>query len=154
MSTLFISYSTKDRGVADLVYEQLLALGYERPFRDDHPRSGIPAGSLWERELYRKLEQCKALIVLCSRNWLESKWCFAELAYAKAIGKAFVPIRIDDSAEVPAIIAERQAIDRPGQERADHHEHDCGQGVHNEGLHRIDLRAGFRGLHLELLIGA
>ncbi len=110
MSTLFISYSTKDRATADIVYKQLIDMGYEKPFRDDHPDSGIPAGSDWEQELYRKLRLCKALIVLCSKNWMDSKWCFAELAYAKAMGKEFFPIRIDDANNVPSVVAERQAI--------------------------------------------
>ncbi len=115
MSTIFISYSTKDRATADIVYKQLIEMGYEKPFRDDHPDSGIPAGSDWEQELYRKLRLCKALIVLCSKNWLDSKWCFAELAYAKAMGKEFFPIRIDDSNDVPSIVAERQAINLSDQ---------------------------------------
>ena len=110
MSTLFISYSTKDRPTASIVYTQLVEMGYEQPFRDDHPDSGIPAGSDWERELYRRLRLWKVLIVLVSRNWLDSKWCFAELAYAKAMGKEFFPVLIDDSPEVPSVVAERQGI--------------------------------------------
>lgn len=110
MSTLFISYSTKDRPIAETFYEKLIEMGYEKPFRDDHPDSGIPVGSDWERELYRKLRLCKALIVLCSKNWLDSKWCFAELAYAKAMGKEFFPVLIDDSPDLPKELAERQTI--------------------------------------------
>lgn len=110
MSTLFISYSTKDRPTAEVFYDKLIEMGYEKPFRDDHPDAGIPAGSDWEQELYRKLRLCKAMIVLCSRNWLDSKWCFAELAYAKAMEKEFFPVLIDDSVEVPSVVAQRQAI--------------------------------------------
>src|SRR5262245_31548940 len=110
MSTLFISYSTKDRSIADIFYDKLIEMGYEKPFRDDHPESGIPAGSHWEKELYRKLKICQALIVLCSSNWLKSKWCFAELAYAKAIGKEFFPVLIEDSDYMPLEMAERQSI--------------------------------------------
>ena len=47
MSTLFISYSTKDRPTAEIFYGKLVEMGYEKPFRDDHPNSGIPAGSDW-----------------------------------------------------------------------------------------------------------
>ncbi len=110
MSTLFISYSTKDRPTAEIFYGKLIEMGFQPPFRDDHPDSGIPAGAQWERELYRKLRLCKALIVLVSRNWLDSKWCFAELAYAKAEGKEFFPVLIDDSPDVPPVVAERQGI--------------------------------------------
>lgn len=110
MSTLFISYSTKDRSIAELFYKKLIEMDYEPPFRDDHPESGIPAGTRWEDELYRKLRLCKALIVLCSQNWENSKWCFAELAYAKAMGKAYFPVVIDDAFEVPAVLGQHQAI--------------------------------------------
>lgn len=108
MSTLFVSYSTKDREISERVFSGLVELGYQPPFRDDHPSSGIPAGSEWEAELYRKLRQCQAVIVLCSKNWFESKWCFAELAYAKAVGKVFLPILIDDDFAVPSSLSERQ----------------------------------------------
>ena len=114
MSTLFISYSTKDREVSQLVFDALKDMGYQPPFRDDHPESGIPAGSDWEQVLYQKLKQSKALIVLCSRNWLQSKWCFAELAFAGAHGKPFFPVLIDDDptlqAEIPSILSKRQTI--------------------------------------------
>jgi conflict system STAND superfamily ATPase len=34
--------------------------------------------------------------VLCSPNWLQSKWCFAELAAAKMSGKQIFPIVLED----------------------------------------------------------
>ncbi len=110
MSTLFISYSTIDRAFAERVYDQLMEMGYERPFRDDHPESGIPAGTSWESELYRKLRLSRALVVLVSEHWLDSKWCFAELAHAKAMGKDVFPILVGNSNELPPIVAERQCI--------------------------------------------
>lgn len=110
MGTLFISYSSRDRPTADVVYNKLLELGYEGPFRDDHPNSGIPAGSRWESELYRKLRLCRGMIVLVSKNWLDSKWCFAELTHAKSHGKSIFPILIDDAFAVPAEMSEWQGI--------------------------------------------
>ena len=110
MSTLFISYSTKDRLIANTVYTQLIKLGYQPPFRDDHPSSGIPVGSEWEQELYRKLRLCKALVVLVSPRWLESNWCFAELAYARALGKALFPILINDDIAMPAALVRYQGV--------------------------------------------
>ncbi len=110
VSTLFISYSNQDQKVSDLVFKKLTEMGYETTFRDNHPETGIPAGSDWEQEIYRKLRFCKALIVLCSKNWLESKWCFAELAYAQAMGKDYFPIAVEDHLELPLTIAKRQAV--------------------------------------------
>jgi hypothetical protein len=51
MSTLFFSYSTYDRPTAEIFYEKLIGMRHEAAFRDDHPDSGIPAGSEWERVL-------------------------------------------------------------------------------------------------------
>lgn len=44
MRTRFISDSSKDRPTAEVVGYQLVEIGYEKPFRDDHLNDGIPAG--------------------------------------------------------------------------------------------------------------
>ncbi len=50
MSTLFISYGTKDRPTAEVFYGKFIEMGYEKPFRDDHPDCCIPARSDREQE--------------------------------------------------------------------------------------------------------
>jgi hypothetical protein len=91
MSTLFISYSTKDRPSAEIFYGKLIEMGYEKPFRDDHPDAGIPARLEWERELYLKLRLCKALIVLVSRNWLDSQCHSRNLPTPRRWGRSSSP---------------------------------------------------------------
>ena len=59
--------------------------------------------------LYERLKHSRALIVICSKNWLESKWCFAELVYAKSMGKAIFPVLIEEC-DVGAVLGERQAV--------------------------------------------
>ncbi len=106
---LLISYSTRDRAIATEVYEKLVGRKYHLPFLDYHPDSGIPGGSKWEAELRWQLKVARGLVVLCSRNWLESKWCFAELDRAREFGKKIIPLVLDDVV-LPSTITPYQVI--------------------------------------------
>jgi TIR domain len=83
----FISHSTQDKKAAVDLQERLRDRGYacEQQFLDSDQRSGIKLGEKWEKVIYDNLRDCRALIVLCSPNWLQSKWCFAELTSAKKL---------------------------------------------------------------------
>ena len=72
--------------------------------------TGIKGGREWERELYRHLKLARAVIVLCSENSMASRWCFVEIAQAKALGKAIFPITISPC-RVEDILKDRQVID-------------------------------------------
>jgi WD40 repeat protein len=74
------------------------AHGYlsEQQFLDSDQRSGIKLGEKWEKAIYDNLRDCRALLVLCSPNWADSKWCFAELTAAKMAGKQVIPIVIKE----------------------------------------------------------
>ncbi len=108
---IFISHSTKDKAHAIALRDKLLARGYteKQIFLDSDADSGIQAGMKWEEALYSHLKDCEALIVLCSANLAGSKWCFAEIVYAKANGKAIFPVFIEDCT-VDAITADHQAV--------------------------------------------
>jgi len=82
---IFISYSSKDVGSAEDLRNRLIARGYDCRdlFLDRDFRSGIKLGEDWAKTLLQNGRSCRAMIVLCSPNWLKSKWCFAELAMAK-----------------------------------------------------------------------
>ena len=88
MSTIFISHSSKDNAAAAEMTAWLESIGHTSLFLDFDPEAGIQAGSDWEQTLYQKLRQYQAVIALLTEDWLESKWCFAELALARANGKA------------------------------------------------------------------
>jgi len=108
---LFISHSTKDKAAALDLQARLRARGYacEQQFLDSDQRSGIRLGEKWEQAIYDNLRDCRALLVLCSPRWLESKWCFAELAAAKMAGKEVFPLVIEDCDRSP--LGEYQAAD-------------------------------------------
>ena len=78
------------------------------------PEQGIVAGQSWERTLYRKLRSCRAVIALCTDNYLSSHWCFAEIALARMEGKHIIALQVDPlspDARMPAILSETQFID-------------------------------------------
>lgn len=83
-------------------------------FLDFDPQDGIAAGREWEQELYRQLRDCQAVLVLCSESSMASPWCFAEIAYAKALGKNLFPAKIGACAINP-ILTSRQLLDFTGE---------------------------------------
>jgi WD40 repeat protein len=107
---LFISHSTLDKPAAIELQQRLLARGYTcgQQFLDSDQRAGIKLGERWEKVIYDNLRDCRALIVLCSPNWLQSKWCFAELAAAKMGGKEIFPVVLAECGR--AAVAEYQAV--------------------------------------------
>ena len=108
---IFISHSSKDKAAALNVQQRLFGHGYDASqlFLDSDAKAGIPAGSKWEKVLYAHLKDCRALIVLCSANWQESKWCFAELVFAKAMGKEIFPVLLQECS-IDQVAAELQAV--------------------------------------------
>jgi hypothetical protein len=92
MPRIFISHSWKERDAVDRFKAKLLDRGYGSLFIDYDPEQGIPAGSKWERELYRNLKLSGAVVVLCSPNSMASRWCFAEVTQARALGKTIFPV--------------------------------------------------------------
>ena len=114
MPTVFLSHANKDRDAVDRFKEVLRNGGYRSLFIDYDHEHGIPAGSIWEHELYRNLKLSGAVIVLCSPTSMASKWCFAEITQAKALGKALFPMVIE-SCTVDSVLADREVIDLAAQ---------------------------------------
>jgi tetratricopeptide (TPR) repeat protein len=110
MPAIFISHSSLDQKAADDIKAVLAGLGFDRVFLDFDKITGIGAGENWEKRLYEELARCHAVVLILTPNWLASKWCFAELQQARALGKVILPIifsPIGDSYVLPDI----QAID-------------------------------------------
>ena len=110
MSLIFLSHSSLDSDAALEIAGWLKEQGHTSVFLDFDPELGIPAGREWEKELYGELRTCSALIALCSKNWLSSRWCFAEATHAKAMGKHIFPIKIGPC-EIDSILASIQVLD-------------------------------------------
>ena len=110
MSAIFVSHSSRDAAVAAEVRDWLVSQGHQSLFLDFDPEFGIPAGRNWEEELYHRLRTCRAVIVLCSRTSMASRWCFAEITQARSLGKVVLPVRID-GCNVDALLADQQITD-------------------------------------------
>jgi len=92
MARVFISHSSRDRAQAEEIFAWLKARGFEQGFLDIDKHQGIPPGERWEQKLYDELDRAQAMILILTRNWFESKWCFAEFAQARSRGKAIFPV--------------------------------------------------------------
>lgn len=110
MSSIFLSHSSQDNAIAEQLKARLEQWGHRSVFLDFDPEDGIPAGRDWEMELYAKLRECRAVIVLCSHVSMASRWCFAEVTHAKALGKEVFPIKLDN-AQVDRVLTSVQVID-------------------------------------------
>lgn len=108
---IFISHSSKDHDAAAALHARFLARDYDpsQLFLDSDAGSGIAAGQQWQQVLYTRLKDCHGLIVLCTQSWLDSKWCFAELIYAKASGKEIFPV-ILEPCDCRGVLDEYQAV--------------------------------------------
>src|SRR5439155_15462128 len=62
-----------------------------------------------EEALYAGLKKCRAMIALCSANWQQSRWCFAELVFAKAMRKEVFPV-LFEPCELGEVAGEHQGI--------------------------------------------
>src|SRR5215510_2712695 len=114
MSAIFISHSSRDNVLARAVEERLGSRDYHSVFLDLDPEKGIAGGQSWERTLYRKLRACRAVIALCTDDYLGSHWCFAEIALARMEGKHIIALQanpLDEHVKMPAILTEKQFID-------------------------------------------
>jgi WD40 repeat protein len=100
MTSLFVSHSSTDRLPTEKVRDWLKAQGYAALFVDYDPDDGIRAGRDWERELYAQLRKCDGVVFLASAASTTSRWCFAEISLARALGKAVIPVRVEPGARL------------------------------------------------------
>lgn len=110
MSAIFISHRSTDNAVAAEIHEWLESKGHRSVFLDFDPADGIPAGRNWEQEIYQQLKSSRAVIILCSGESMASKWVFAEITHARALGKYIVPLKIEDCT-IDRLISDRQVVD-------------------------------------------
>jgi hypothetical protein len=90
---VFVSYRRADAKAADALLQRLEAAGYG-VWLD---RSDIGGGSRWREAIEQALQQADAVIFLVSQPALESDEVYLELARAVELGKAIVPLRLDQA---------------------------------------------------------
>jgi hypothetical protein len=105
MSDVFISYSSKNRDVADRIREDLTQLG----FKVFYDKELVP-GESWAHRLAQELNRAKYILVLLSPSYVKSQGAARELevaALSEAEGRArIIPILIQDT-EIPPFLRDK-----------------------------------------------
>jgi len=106
---LFISYSTKDREVADQICESLHEINLS-PWMDHRE---ILAGTDFVEAICNGLDDCAYVVLLASENALTSRWCRQEMFFAIAdeetiLLPVFLPPR---RVKLPALASILHSID-------------------------------------------
>jgi WD40 repeat protein len=92
LARIFISHSRFDDQSAQCMKDWLESIGFDKTYLDFDDKTGTAPGEDWERRLYNELERSQAVILIVTKNWLASKWCFAEFAQARALGKVICAV--------------------------------------------------------------
>lgn len=87
--TVFLSYSTRDRGQLDDLLSALHR-GDQHVWFDEE----LGGGDVWWQQILEHIRSCPVFLFALSDNSLESKPCLAELNYALALGKPILPVQI------------------------------------------------------------
>ena len=111
LARIFISHSSRDQQQAEQLKAWLASIGFERTFLDFDKHTGIAPGADWERTLYREMERAQAVILVLTRNWFDSKWCFAEFTQARALGKAIFAVVETPTGESAVVSSDIQHLD-------------------------------------------
>jgi hypothetical protein len=90
MSDIFISYANEDRDTAARFARLLESVGW-RVWWDRR----IPAGRTWRSILEEALREMRCLVVLWSKNSVQSSWVTEEAEEARRLGKVIVPVLIE-----------------------------------------------------------
>ena len=95
MKDIFISYSRKDAAIAKKFRTMFEAEGWSVFWDVD-----ILPGKTWDQALQQKLEDCKCIVVLWSKNSVASDYVKEEASYGKNKNK-LVPIIVDFNVSPP-----------------------------------------------------
>jgi len=110
MARIFLSHSSRDQQQAADLKAWLTSIGFEQTFLDFDTHAGIPPGADWERTLYREIERAQAVLLILTKNWFDSKWCFAEFTQARALGKAIFALAEAPTGETTVVSPDIQHL--------------------------------------------
>ena len=105
-ATAFLSYSRKNKD---------FALKLQKDLRENQVECwidtrDISAGKIWDREIEEAIQSCDSLILILSKDSVESDNVLDEVYHALGIGKNIIPIMIEDC-KVPYRLSRYQNID-------------------------------------------
>lgn len=96
MAAVFLSHSELDASIATSVQNGLAEQGFEVFTHSECMKSGED----WEESLYIQLAASRSLILIATKNSLQSRWCFAEFVLARVNRIPIFPFLLDGSEEV------------------------------------------------------
>lgn len=98
---VFVSYSSKDEALASKLVESLEEAGLDAWYQ----KREILPGDNWAEKISQGLKESNAMVVLLSREALESDSVQSSISYAlseKAFSNRLVPVIIEESSDFPA----------------------------------------------------
>jgi hypothetical protein len=100
MARLYVSYSSRDRQLAQQLASQLRARGHQIAIDVDSLVPGVE----WRRELMDKLLLCDGVVVLLTPNAVGSPFVFTEIGSARASSRRFlIPVILGDLPVHPVV---------------------------------------------------
>ena len=115
MSTVFISHASKDEELVDELFD-LLQLGcnldYDKIFCTSIEGADIRTGEDFVQWIEENLDDSDLVILLVTANYLNSKFCLAEMGAAWALEKNVFPIVTpDQERDIGAVMTRTQTAD-------------------------------------------
>jgi hypothetical protein len=111
---LFISYSREDQRAVQRIATNLNEIGVD-VWRDQR----LSRGQEWWDEILDSIRRADAVLLVLSEASLRSVTCARELAYAEALGKPILPIRIERTSPelAPQAVPGRAPVDYVPEDR-------------------------------------
>jgi hypothetical protein len=108
MSSIFISYSSKETALIKSLGHELRDLGYVAWSAPE-----LTGGHEWWTDILTNIRACDIFIFALSPHSLNSYPCNLEYTYASALGKPILPVLIDgvNTSMLPTILAKIQFVD-------------------------------------------
>lgn len=106
---VFVSYNRKDSAFALLLSKNLAKNGIEVWI----DQLSIPAGAAWDRAIENALNSATLVLVVLSKNAVESDNVLDEISYAFQNNKRIIPV-LSEQCKVPLRLARLQQIDFTG----------------------------------------
>jgi TIR domain len=107
---IFVSYSRKD---ADLPEFQLLLSDLSLMRRQIWLDERLTGGQTWWDEILKQIRECDVFLFVLSKKSLKSEACRRELAYAVALRRTILPVRLVDLSDwqLPEHVARAEVVD-------------------------------------------
>lgn len=109
MAKVFVSYASAHRPKVAELADDVASLGHTAWFDRE-----LTGGQAWWDQILARIRECDAFVLVLTDETLASEACRRELAYAQALSRPLLPLRLDlpvDMHLVPPEVSQRQIVD-------------------------------------------